>query len=496
MTDLELVATTAADASRLWAVSPPHRRAQALVAVAGALDAAQNELVALGVEETGLSETRLTGELKRTTVQLKMFADIVVDGGYLDVRIDEADPEFVLGARPDLRRYLRPLGPVLNFAASNFPFAFSIAGGDTAAALAAGCAVIVKGHPGHPRVSARTTQIVAAAVEKSGAPAGLVQLVMGQEEGVGLLRHPRVAAGSFTGSTRVGRMLAEIAAARPAPIPFFGELGSVNPTFVTRTALDERGAEVADGFLASVCASAGQLCTKPGLLFVPHHDGFAELIASRVDDAEHRLLNPSIASGYDARRSTILGTPGVEPIVEGSLRFDDEGQAWATPTIVRVSSADMVMRRETLVDEAFGPLSVIVEYDDEELLVDLADELFEGSLTGTIHAGSGETSTAIRDLVDWIARHAGRVLFGGWPTGVAVTSAQQHGGPWPATTNDTGTSVGGAALSRFLRPVAYQSVPQHLLPEPLRDDNPWQVPQRRSSAGESKSWGSAYCRRP
>ncbi|TFB56745.1 aldehyde dehydrogenase (NADP(+)) [Cryobacterium tagatosivorans] len=492
MIDLDVVASTAATASAAWAAMPPRERARALVAAADALTPAQEELVRIAREETGLTEARLNGELMRTAVQLRMFADVVVDGGYLDVRIDEADTEFVLGVRPDLRRYRQPVGPVLNFAASNFPFAFSVAGGDTASALAAGCAVIVKGHPGHPRLSLGTVEIVTAALEGSGAPSGILQLVAGQQTGIDLLNDPRIAAGSFTGSTRIGRMLANIAAARPVPIPFYGELGSVNPVFVTRAALDERAEEIADEFVTSVSGSAGQLCTKPGFLFAPAAEGFAELIASRVAASEHRLLNPSIAGGYRERRDTILATPGVETIVEGSLRLDNEAQGWATPTIVRVSAGDLIAQRDRLLDEAFGPLSVIVEYEGEESLVALVDELFDGNLTGTVHAGRDEDSSALRSLIAWIAGHAGRVLFGGWPTGVAVTSAQQHGGPWPATTNDTGTSVGGTAISRFLRPVAYQSVPQRLLPEPLRDDNPWHVPQQRAAAGESRSWGESY----
>lgn len=490
--DAGLVAARSSIAAPLWATSAPGVRAGALVAAANALLAAEDELVPIAEAETGLTAARLSGELIRTAVQMRMFADIVIDGSYLDVRIDEADAEFVLGARPDLRRYRIPVGPVLNFAASNFPFAFSVAGGDTASALAAGCPVIVKGHPGHPRLSQRTADIVAAALQTTNAPAHVLQLVTEQTAGVELLKDPRIAAASFTGSTRVGRMLADIAAARPVPIPFFGELGSVNPIFVTRAALIEQAASIADGFIASVSSSAGQLCTKPGFLFLPTEDAFGELIAQRTPTTEHRLLNPGIAEAYRARRNLVLEASGIETVVDGSIRIDSDGQGWATPTIVQISVSDLLRQRETLLDEVFGPLSMLVRYDDENVLVALADQLFEGNLTGTVHAGQNEDSASLRALVDWIARHAGRVLFGGWPTGVAVTAAQQHGGPWPATTNDSGTSVGGAAISRFLRPVAYQSVPQRLLPEPLRDDNPWHVPQKRTPAGGSQSWGEAY----
>ncbi len=489
---IEQIARRAATAAPVWASMPPGRRAEALVAAADALEQAGPELISTGMEETGLSRARLTGELKRTAVQLRLFAEVVVDGAYLDVRIDDADPDFALGVRPDLRRYRIPVGPVLVFAASNFPFAFSVAGGDTASALAAGNSVIVKAHSGHPKLSEQTAAVVAGALEGAGAPSGILQLVFGQEAGVAMLKHEAIAAGSFTGSIRAGRILADIAAARPTPIPFYGELGSVNPAFVTEAALTERADAIAEGFVASVAGSAGQLCTKPGFLFLPVGHGLSgQLAAKAAAVEEHRMLYPGIATGYGDRRTAILDTPGVTIVAEGVLRFDDAGQGWATPTIVSISVADLLAQRRTVIDEAFGPLSVLVEYSPDDDLAAVADDLFEGNLTGTIHAGADEDSAPVRSLIQWLSRHTGRVLFGGWPTGVAVTPAMQHGGPWPSTTNDTGTSVGTAAISRFLRSVSYQGVPHSLLPEPLRDDNPWGVPQHRSPAGESLTWGDS-----
>jgi NADP-dependent aldehyde dehydrogenase len=491
--ELERIAQTAADAAPRWAALPPKTRAAALVAVADALEAAAPELVATAERETGLSNARLNGELKRTAVQLRLFADVVVDGSYLDVRIDDADPDFVLGTRPDVRRYRIPVGPVLNFAASNFPFAFSVAGGDTASALAAGCPVILKAHSGHPELSERTGTVVADALIGAGAPNGTFQLISGKDAGVAMLKDPRIAAGSFTGSIYAGRLLADIAAARPTPIPFYGELGSVNPAFVTAGALASDAESIASGFAASVAGSAGQLCTKPGFLFVPEQNSLGGRIADlAAQTPEHRLLNPGITAGYRARRDAILATPGVSVIAEGSLRVDDDGQGWATPTIVSVPVETLLKQKESLVEEAFGPLSIVVEYPQNSDLAAVANELFEGNLTGTVHAADGEADDAIRGLVTWITGHAGRVLFGGWPTGVAVTPAMQHGGPWPATTNDSSTSVGTAAIARFLRPVAYQNAPQALLPEPLRDDNPWGVPQARTTAGESRGWGTIH----
>lgn len=490
--ELETIAERAEQAASLWAATPPTVRARALVAAADALVAETASLVATAMKETGLSEARLTGELGRAAVQLKLFAEVVMDGSYLDVRIDEVDDNFVLGVRPDLRRYRIALGPVLNFAASNFPFAFSVAGGDTAAALAAGCSVVVKAHSGHPELSIQTAAVLAHALQGAGAPPHTLQLISGQEAGVAMLRNPRIAAGSFTGSIRVGRMLADIAAARPTPIPFFGELGSVNPVFVTAAALAANADTIRDGFVTSVSGSAGQLCTKPGFLFVPANHGFAEGIEERASAVpEHRLLNAGITAGYAARREAVLATPGVTIVAEGALRIDEAGHGWVMPTFVCVPLSVLEQHGDHLLEESFGPLAIVVEYDDIDTVVATAARLFEGNLTGTIHAGIDEDSPAIRDLASWLSQSTGRVLFGGWPTGVAVTPAMQHGGPWPATTNDSSTSVGTAAIGRFTRPVAFQNAPQQLLPAPLRDDNLWGVPQRRETAGASQAWGSS-----
>ena len=489
---IDTVANRAALAAPVWAALSPAKRATALLAIADELGSATDELVALAVAETGLSEARLTGELLRTRVQLRLFADTIIDGSWLDVRIDDADADFALGVRPDIRRYLIPVGPVVNFAASNFPFAFSVAGGDTAAALAAGCPVILKAHPGHPRLSDRTGEIVRAALAAAGAPEGTFQVIHGTEEGIEALRHPSVAAGSFTGSLAVGRLLAEVAASRSSPIPFYGELGSVNPVFVSSAAIRERAQAIADGFVASVSGSAGQLCTKPGFLFVP--------IAGELDDAirdaaaaidEHRLLNPSITRGYRMRRDAVLASASVETLHLGTVRVDDDGNGWVTPTIARVSAAALIAGGADLLDESFGPLAIVVECEGEADYVRLAELAFEGSLTGTVHIGANEDSTEVRALVEWLTLHTGRVLFDGWPTGVAVTPAMQHGGPWPATTNDSSTSVGTAAMGRFLRPIAYQNAPEVMLPEPLLRANPWGVPQHHSLAGESRHWGES-----
>ena len=495
--ELDAVVARAAAAAGPVAAVLPQDRARAIVAAADALEANGPQLIEIAMRETGLSEARLTGEVKRTAVQMRLFADTLVAGDYLDARIDYADDAFVLGVRADVRRVHIPVGPVINFTASNFPFAFSVAGGDSAAALAAGCPLIVKAHSGHIELSRATATVIGDALTAAGMPEGTFQHIEGQQAGVDVLKDPRIKAGSFTGSIFVGRLLADIAASRPAPIPFYGELGSVNPVFVSRAAIDENGDDIVSGFVTSVSGSAGQLCTKPGFVFLPEGHGLDErLAAAAAPVAEHRLLNQKIAKSYDERRSAVIGTPGVRLVAEGGIRFDEEGHGWATPTIVAVSLADLRAGREVLVEEVFGPMAVLVEIPEGTDRAALLPELFEGNLTATLHLGKAERAgeqdrEEIQALVTAMTLQVGRVLFGGWPTGVAVTPAMQHGGPWPATSNDTSTSVGTAAIQRFQRPVAYQSAPEAFLPAPLVDANPWGVPQAIAPAGESTEWGSS-----
>lgn len=486
---LDAVLDRAVDSARLLSTLAPRVRASALVAAADALDREAESLIPVAVSETGLGEARLRGELRRTSVQLRLFAEVVIDGSYLDVRIDESDPEFILGLRPSLRRYLVPLGPVLNFAASNFPFAFSVAGGDTASALAAGCPVIVKAHPGHPELSRRTVTVVTAALRGAGMPVGTLQLIVGQEEGVQALRDLRIAAATFTGSTTAGLYLARIAAERPVPIPFYGELGSVNPVIVTRAAADD-ARPLASAYVQSVSGSAGQLCTKPGFLFVPEGTNLVAAIGEAGEGlAEQRLLHSGIGRGYTARRESVLNVDGVEAIVAGTTRTDTgSGHTWATPTIVHTDLDTLLSARDELLDEAFGPLSVVVEYGSARELPGIIRELFPGNLTSTVHSVPDDPEPALPAIIDALVHTSGRVIFNGWPTGVAVSPAMEHGGPFPATTQG-GTSVGTAAIGRFLRGVCYQGLPQVLLPPPLRDDNPWNVPQHRTPAGVSHKWG-------
>ena len=463
---LELSALAADD----WSQSSTATRSLALQAIAGGLESAAGRLIPIGVEETHLPTGRLEGELKRTVFQLRLFAEVLVEGSFLGARIDLADADWGMGPRPDIRRILEPLGPVLVFAASNFPFAFSGAGGDTASALAAGCSVILKAHSGHPRLSVATGEVVNEALGDVGAPEGLYSIVFGTDAGRMALFDPRVKAGSFTGSIAGGRTLFDLANSRPEPIPFYAEMGSVNPVFVTQAASAARAGEIAEGFLASFTLSAGQFCTKPGLLVVPSGSPILDLVRERQLPPAAALLNDRIQSGYLSVLQELSSHQSVHVVV-------DAGGAYADPptaTILRTTIEDLLADPVALLAECFGPASLLVTYDDPTSLLDLA-RILEGQLTASIQ---GEESDNVAELVRLLAKRAGRLLWNQWPTGVSVTYAQQHGGPYPASSSPGATSVGTAAILRFLRPVAYQGFPQALVPEAVRDDNPLRVPQR------------------
>jgi NADP-dependent aldehyde dehydrogenase len=462
----------AAGAFEQWSRLQPADRAPFLEAIASALEEAAPKLVAIADEETSLGPTRLHNEMVRTAFQLRLFAEVVTEGGYLGATIDRADPAWPMGPRPDLRRVLEPLGPVVAFAASNFPFAFSVAGGDTASALAAGCPVLVKAHSGHPRLSAATAEVVLNALRSAGAPEGLFDVVFGTEAGRAALVDPRVKAGAFTGSIEASRVLFDLAAGRPEPIPFFGELGSVNPVFVTQAAAERRGHSIIAEFVGSFTLGAGQFCTKPGILLVPASAKLVDQLPGLVPDKPLALLNDRIRASYTDTLQQLRDTAGVRVPVGG-----DDAATGPSPTVLCTTSAELLGAPETLIREVFGPAALVVEYTQENELLEVA-KIIDGQLTASVQ---GEDEDAIAaELIRLLAAKAGRVLWNQWPTGVSVTYAQQHGGPYPATTAPATTSVGTQAISRFLRPVAYQNVPQHLLPPALRDANPLGIPQHAS----------------
>jgi NADP-dependent aldehyde dehydrogenase len=400
-----------------------------------------------------------------------MFAELVASGDQLEAIVDPPDPDRV-PPRTDLRRMLIPLGPVAVFGASNFPLAFGVAGGDTAAALAAGCPVVVKAHPAHPATSELCGRAIAAAVAATGFPAGFFSLVHGRGADVGgaLVREPAIAAVGFTGSLAAGRALYDLAAARPTPIPVYAEMGSVNPLLVTPAALAERGDDIADGLAASLQMGAGQFCTSPGLLLIPSGDAgdaFVERLVSVLGDGPPGcMLTASIRDALVEQVAHTRTVAGVEVLLEGGPT-DGPGSLLGA-TVMAASAADVVAQPE-LVEEHFGPASLVVRYaDDGER--DAVVAAVPGSLTFAIHAGADEVERLV-DLQALMAERSGRVLWNGFPTGVAVTPAMQHGGPYPATTS-LHTSVGTTAIRRFQRPVAFQDAPQAALPPALRDGNP------------------------
>lgn len=449
--------------------APREDRARWLEAAADALDAAADELVPVGMRETNLPEGRLRGELVRTTFQLRLFAEVVRDGRYLDVRIDHADAEWPMGApRPDLRRMLVALGPVLVFSASNFPFAFSVAGGDTASALAAGCPVIVKAHHGHLELSRRTARILHESLRSAGAPEGVFALIVGTESGRVAIQDPRIAAAGFTGSIPGGRALFDLAQQRPVPIPFYGELGSNNPVVVTPAADAARGPDIAKELVGSFTLGAGQFCTKPGTVLVPAGSRLLAALGEAELPGGALLLNERIHSGY-LKAVEDLQKAGARVLSQGE---DPRGEA-PSPILHVASGAEVLANPEGYLAECFGPSTLVIEYADEAEMLALA-RAYDGQLTASIQ---GEDGDEVDALVEVLAERAGRLLWNQWPTGVSVTYAQQHGGPYPASTASGSTSVGTAAIERFLRPVAFQGFPSHALPDALRDEPAEETPR-------------------
>jgi NADP-dependent aldehyde dehydrogenase len=449
-------------------------RARFLRGAAARLRSAGDEIVAVTGSETGLPEGRLRGELERTAGQLEAFAALLDAGDYVEAIIDTPDPEAKPIPRPDVRRMLVPIGPVAVFGASNFPLAFSTAGGDTASALAAGCPVVVKGHPSHPGTGELVARELQAAVFDAELPDGTFShlLAAGTEVGEALVDADAIAAVGFTGSTAAGRALADRAARRPHPIPVYAEMGSINPIVVTEAALAARGDSIADGLVASVSNFGGQLCTKPGVVFVPDGaagDEFASTVAGRLDDVEPTvLLNERLRDALVAALARLADQPDVRALgrahAHGGPGYRHQPAAYEAP-------AAAVAQGAALLEEHFGPVVVLLRYGDREELLSAIARV-EGQLTGSIHAQPDEDAELLAVLTELLAERAGRVVYDGFPTGVAVTHGMHHGGPYPATSAPAHTSVGMTAIRRFLRPVAWQNAPAAVLPPELRDENP------------------------
>jgi len=464
-TDAAAVAATVAAATAAFEITrwqPRADRVALLGALADAVEARRDDLVAAADSETGLGVTRLNGELSRSIFQLRLFAEAVAEGGYLEATIDSAG-DTPIGPGPGLRRLLVPLGPVAVFGSSNFPFAFSVLGGDTASALAGGNPVVIKAHSSHPLTSRLSAEVLIGAASAAGAPEGIIGIVYGTQAGRDLVAEPGIQAVGFTGSVGAGSALIEIIDSRPQPIPFYGELSSVNPLVITPGAAAARADEIAAGLFGSFTLGAGQFCTKPGIAFVPREGGqrIIDGLISRTNEATAQvLLNGRIAGSLEEIRARLTASGAVTVVAEGAP--SDEGFQVA-PTVLATEASTLT---PDLTEEAFGPLIVVAVYDD---LADVTAALaaIPDSLTATIHVEDDETELA-QQLVRNLLPLAGRVVFNGYPTGVRVSWAQHHGGGWPAT-NSLHTSVGVSAIRRFLRPVVFQDAPAAVLPEELRD---------------------------
>lgn len=427
-------------------------------------------LIERAMQETALPQGRLQGERGRTTNQLKLFANVVREGSWVDARIDTANPNRQPAPKADIRQMQRPLGPVGIFGASNFPLAFSVAGGDTASALAAGCPVIVKGHPAHPGTSELVGQAIIAAAQKTGMPEGVFSLVQGRTNAVGgyLVKHPLIQAIGFTGSYRGGKALFNLANQRPVPIPVYAEMGSTNPVFILPNAIKERGAEIANGLANSVTLGVGQFCTNPGLVFLSNSSETTILKTTLANAIGQGTAGIMLTAGINAayKKGVSNLAAGTNAIATGNLA-DSPNAAAAT---IFSTDFDKFNQESSWAEEVFGPSSVLVQTDDKSQLLQAAKDL-SGHLTATVH-GTPEDFANYPELFEILERKVGRLLLNGFPTGVEVCHSMVHGGPYPATTAPQTTSVGTNAIKRFARPVCYQNFPSALLPSALQDGNP------------------------
>ncbi|WP_170791679.1 aldehyde dehydrogenase (NADP(+)) [Ruegeria lacuscaerulensis] len=461
LVDAAVEAAEEAFASFGW--STRSERAALLRKIADEIDARGDAITEIGSQETGLPEARLQGERGRTVGQLRLFADHIEKGDYLDMRHDQAMPDRAPLPRPDLRMIQRPLGPVAVFGASNFPLAFSVAGGDTAAALAAGCPVVVKGHSAHPGTGEIVAQAIDAAIKATGVHPGVFSLVQGGKRDVGtrLVQHPLIRAVGFTGSLGGGRALFDLCAQRDEPIPFFGELGSVNPMFILPQAAAARGAGIGTGWAGSLTMGAGQFCTNPGIAVVvdgPEADAFQAAAEAGLNaTANQTMLTDGIADAYRDGVARVAAGTGVTQVMGTSCAARD-----AAPYLFAVSGDDWLSDHK-LQEEVFGPLGIVVRVRDTAQMLQVARAI-EGQLTCTLHLDDSDTADA-KALLPLLERKAGRLLANSFPTGVEVCDSMVHGGPYPASTNFGATSVGTLSIRRFLRPVCYQDIPTGLLPE-------------------------------
>jgi NADP-dependent aldehyde dehydrogenase len=471
--DVDWAANLAEDAFAVYSRVSGREKARFLRHIAAGIEAIAAEIVERAHKETALPEARLQGETARTVNQLRLFAQVVEEGSWLNARIDPAQPERKPLPRSDIRSMLRSLGPVAVFGASNFPLAFSAAGGDTASALAAGCPVIVKAHSAHPGTSELVGRVICESVKACGLPPGTYALLYGagSQLGKALVEHPAIKAVGFTGSLGAGRALMQVAASRPEPIPCFTEMSSSNPVFVLPEALRKRAEKIADGLFASFTLGAGQFCTKPGLVFLPKNadaDALVAVLKARVEQAAAApMLTDMICRNYKNGLQERQAHSAIKTLAQAPAAGEEKSRG---ATALLEMSGSALLRDPEQAREVFGPSTLVVRYAGRSELMDLASAL-EGQLTATLH-GNGGDFAAYSDLLAVLERKAGRLIVNGYPTGVEVCHAMVHGGPYPATSDSRNTSVGTQAIYRFVRPVCYQDFPQEALPEELRDKNP------------------------
>ncbi len=471
--ELTLAVDRAKSAAHWLGAQAREGRAKLLGLLAQSLEAHSDELVLIADAETALGEERMRSELVRTCFQLRFMADVALEGSYLNASIEHAK-DTALGSQPDLRKINVPIGTVAVFGSSNFPFAFSVPGGDSASALAAGCPVIVKAHGSHPQLSSTVGELFAAVLKDYSAPEGVFQVVFGRDAGIALVQHPGIRAVGFTGSVSGGRALFDLAAARVDPIPFYGELGSVNPLVVTLDAAAARGATIGVGLANSMTLGAGQFCTKPGLFFVPAGAGGDDLVSHLISSLEAvaptHLLNDGISIAFRSGVADVVGERDIRVRVHGR-----DGARAVAPVLVEVDATEFDGEvRRILSEEYFGPFAAIVRWQT----LDQVERILGGlppALTGTIHSG-GRDDTELSPVTAMLIARSGRVIFDGYPTGVSVAWGMNHGGQYPASTSYA-TSVGAGAIDRWVRPVSFQAAPPEVLPSELSDSMD-EIPRR------------------
>lgn len=454
--DIEKIIVEAKIGLIAWSAASMAKRAQTLDSIASALDDNAAELVEIADLETGLGVPRLTGEVSRTTFQIREFAKAILSGRFVTPEVDHAVDAALPVGHPELIRAVSPLGIVVVFGANNFPFAFSVLGGDTASALAAGCAVIAKAHPSHPQTSTKVFQLAVKALAEQGFPNGVFSLIHGVDAGVAALQSTAISAGAFTGSRAGGRALFDLAQTREVPIPFYGELGSVNPVVALTSGLSDTKAFAAT-YLDSLLLGNGQFCTNPSILFVPlDSDVIPEIESQIADRSATPFLSPASKASHDKNRTKLLELLNSEPIMGKS---PSDGGIYSAPAVIKTTVTKALAQPDILSIECFGPTGLVISYSEKAEVISMIQQM-EGALVGSIFAQASDQSAI--EVCKAIASKVGRLAWNAWPTGVAVSVGQHHGGPYPASTSSIHTSVGLHAITRFLRPVAYQSLPKEI----------------------------------